>query len=114
MSMSRTCGPGNHEKKPTNNSKESKVSTLDCNELAFKLAMAASITIHTSDPPSWFSPEMQKFTATIQTSITTRLHQVDVTLEKMSEAIHMTNTKVTELEAKCSEYETTAVDLRHG
>lgn len=38
--------------------------------------------------------------------------KVDIALEKMSEAINTTNTKVTALEAKGSEYKTTAVDLR--
>jgi len=74
--------------------------------------MAANDTLQTSEPPSWFSDEMQKFVATIQTSITTQLHQVDAALEKMSEAMHLTNTKVTALEAKCTDYEATAVDLR--
>ena len=65
MSTSRTHGPGNHEKKGTKNSKDSKVSTSDSNELELKLAVAASNTLHASDPPSWFSTEMEKFAATI-------------------------------------------------
>ena len=35
-------------------------------------------------------------------------------MEKMSEAIHTTNTKITALEVKCSEYKTAAVDLHRG
>lgn len=71
MSTTRTRGPGNHEKKPTNISIDSEVSTADSNELELKLAVAANNTLHASDPPSWFSAEMEKFAATIQTSITT-------------------------------------------
>ena len=112
--MSRTRGPGNHEKKLTNNSKDSEVSTSDSNELELKLVMAANNTLQTWDQPSWFSTEMKKFAATIQTSITTWLHQVDAALEKISEAIPTTKTKITALEAKWSECETTTVDLRYG
>lgn len=114
MSTPRVRGQGNHEKKPTNNPKDPKVPAPASNKPELTPVMAASDTLQTSEPPPWFSAEMQKFAATIQTSITTRLHQVDAALEKMSEAIHSTNAKVTVLEAKCSDYESTAVDLRQG
>ena len=57
---------------------------------------------------------MEKFAATVQTSITTWLHQVDAALEKMSEAIHTTNMKINALAVNCSEYETSAVDPHRG
>lgn len=112
MSTPKAFGPGYQEKKPTYNLRDSKASAPDSSKLT--LAMAASNTLHTSVPPAWFSAEMHKFAETIQTSVTTRLHQVDAALEKMSEAIHTTNTRVTALEAKSSEYEAAVVDLRQG
>lgn len=116
MSTQRVRGQGNHlkKKKTTNNPKDPKAPAPASNKPELTPKMAAKDTLQAPEPLSWFSAEMQKFVATIQISITIQLHHVDTTLEKMSEAIHLTNTKVTVLEAKCSDYKATAVDLRQG
>lgn len=110
---SRARGHGNQSQRQTNNSNTSDAPST-ANTVQLTLAAANSNSLNTQGPPAWFSAEMKKFADTIQTSVTTRLHEVDAALEKMSEAITVTNNKVTALETKCTEYETTAVDLRQG
>lgn len=72
-----------------------------------ELAMAASSGLQASEPPAWFSAEMQKFAQTIQASITT-------SLDKLNETMNLTNTKVAALEAKCAEYETSFTDMQQS
>ena len=74
--------------------------------------MASSDMLQTSEPPPWFSSEMKRFTDTIETSIKTQIHKVDVAVGKLVDAMALTQTRVTAVETKCSEYEATVVDLR--
>lgn len=71
------------------------------------LVMAASSGLQASEPPAWFSSEMQKFAQTIQASITT-------SLDKLNETMNLTNTKVAALEAKGAEYETSFADMQRS
>lgn len=71
----------------TNNPKDPKAPAPASNKPELTPKMAAKDTLQAPEPLYWFSAEMQKFVATIQISITIQLHQVDATLEKMSEAI---------------------------
>lgn len=65
MSTPRVHGQGNHEKKQTNNPKDPKTPASASNRPELAHVMEARDALHTSEPPPWFTAEMQKFAATI-------------------------------------------------